>query len=64
MQSNFQPVIGLLNTAASLNCQVHPESHRFNIDLMHPLQIINKINQNLTKLAFDRIVATTFDIKI
>ena len=64
MQPNFQPVIGLLNTAASLNCQVHPESYRFNIDLMHPLQIINKINQNLTKLAFNRIVATTFDIKI
>ncbi len=24
MQPNFQPVIGLLNTAASLKCQVHP----------------------------------------
>jgi hypothetical protein len=57
-------VVGLFNTVASLNCQIKPESHHFNINFTHPLETLNKIVKNFKKYAFDQIVATTYDIKI
>lgn len=61
---HFQPVLGLLSHSATLNCQIVPHQHVFNIDFQHPLHIFTRLSHQFIKHAFEKIVQATFDVKI